>query len=135
MTTIIFEAKRRLALAAFLTTVSLASYAALPDGEFACQVLTASGQSGLVLVQTDAEVDAVPEFGRVSGHKTVSRAEEVVELGGALGAGVGDEDLGLRCQGEGEISRRAVVPVAEAGGGDEDASAPGGRHCCIGSRE
>jgi hypothetical protein len=59
MTTKKFAAKHKFALASFLATLSLASSAQLPDGEFACQVMTESGQSGLVLVQTDAEADAV----------------------------------------------------------------------------
>ncbi len=59
MTTKVIGAKHRFLLAAFLTTVSLASNAQLPNGEFACQVLTQSGQSGLVLIQTDAEADAM----------------------------------------------------------------------------
>jgi hypothetical protein len=53
------EEKYRFLLAAVLTTASLASHAELPNGQFACQVLTESGQSGLVLVQTDAESDAM----------------------------------------------------------------------------
>ncbi|MFT5709762.1 MAG: hypothetical protein ACI8QT_000449 [Halioglobus sp.] len=59
MTTKMIETKHRVVLAAFLATVSLASHAQLPEGQFACQVLTQSGQSGLVLVQTEAEADAV----------------------------------------------------------------------------
>ncbi len=59
MTTKMFEAKRKIALASLLATVSLASNAELPNGEFACQVLTQSGQSGLVLIQTDSEADAM----------------------------------------------------------------------------
>ena len=59
MTTKMIEAKVKIALASLLATVSLASNAQLPDGEFACQVLTQGGQSGLVLIQTDAEADAM----------------------------------------------------------------------------
>jgi hypothetical protein len=53
------DIKSKITLAVFLTTLSLYSDAVLPDGEFACQVLTQSGQSGLVMVQTDAEADAI----------------------------------------------------------------------------
>ena len=59
MVTKVIEAKCRFLLVAFLTTASLASHAALPDGQFACQVLTESGQSGLVLIQTDTEAEAM----------------------------------------------------------------------------
>lgn len=58
MTIKMFEARRRIALASLLATVSLAGHAQLPDGDFACQVVTDSGQSGLVLVQADLESDA-----------------------------------------------------------------------------
>jgi 2',3'-cyclic-nucleotide 2'-phosphodiesterase (5'-nucleotidase family) len=59
MTTKLFEARRKVAFAFILATVSLHSHAQLPQGEFACQVQTQSGQSGLVMVQADAEADAV----------------------------------------------------------------------------
>ena len=63
MSTKKFAAKYKIALASFLATLSLASNAQLPDGEFACQVLTENGQSGLVLVQTGSETDAVRAAG------------------------------------------------------------------------
>lgn len=59
MTTKIFAVKRKIALASLLATISLTSHAQLPDVEFACQVVTESGQPGLVLVQAAAETDAV----------------------------------------------------------------------------
>jgi hypothetical protein len=78
MATKMIEARHRFVLAAFLTTVSLASNAELPDGEFACQVLTESGQSGLVMIQTDAEADAM----------RVARTATAWELDGGKGKAI-----------------------------------------------
>ena len=78
MTTKIFATKRKVVLASLLATVSFASYAQLPDGEFACQVLTESGQAGLVLVQADAETDAMK----------VARTSTAWELGGGKGKAI-----------------------------------------------
>jgi hypothetical protein len=78
MTTKIFKAKHRFILTVFLTTVALVSNAELPDGEFACQVLTESGQSGLVMVQADAETDAV----------RAARTATAWELGGGKGKAI-----------------------------------------------
>lgn len=75
MTTKVFSTKRKSALASLLATISFASYAQLPQDEFACQVLTQSGQSGLVLVQADAETDAV----------RVAKAATAWELDGGKG--------------------------------------------------
>jgi len=58
MTTIIERTKLQALIAAAFVTVSVSSQAVLPQGEFACQVQTVGGQSGLVLVQTDSRGDA-----------------------------------------------------------------------------
>ena len=71
-----------------------------------------------------AEVDAVPEIGVVGGDVAVGGADEVIEAGGAHGAGV--EDTGLGTAGEGvcgegfaEGSGGTVVAIAKAGGENE----------------
>ena len=59
MTTKKFTVKHKIALASLLAALSLASQAELPEGEFACHVVTETGQSGLVLLQTDAKAGAM----------------------------------------------------------------------------
>jgi hypothetical protein len=41
-----------------LGTVSLAASAAMPNGEYACKVVTIGGQLGVVLVQADTKAQA-----------------------------------------------------------------------------
>ena len=45
--------------AAFTFFYSIVASAVLPEGDFACQVVTRGGNSGLVLVQTNSKKEAV----------------------------------------------------------------------------
>ena len=52
----------RIAPIAFLALTGLfgaGAFAELPQGDYACQVLTQGGNNGLVLVQTDSEQQAI----------------------------------------------------------------------------